>query len=132
MVDEAQAHADEDAARREAIETKNKLDSLIYNSEKLVNENKDKIAEEDRTAMEAALEKGKKALEKPDDVEGMKAAVENIEKASHKMAEAMYRAASGGAAPPPAGGDGAPADAPPAGGAPKDDGVIDAEFEEAK
>jgi molecular chaperone DnaK len=128
MVKDAQAHEDEDKRKRDSIEVRNKLDSMIYSTEKLVGENADKIADEDKKAIEEAMADGRKALE-ADDFDQMTAAVQRIEAASHKMAEAMYRAASGGSADA-----GGPApDAPPAdGGAAHKDGVIDAEFEESK
>ena len=130
MVQEASEHEAEDKARREEVEAKNKLDSMIYQTEKLLADNKDKVSAEDQTALEQAMEQGRKALESGDVTE-INAAIDNLTKASHKMAEAMYRA-SGGAAP---GADpGAAGDVPP----PADgdngtkDGVIDAEFEESK
>ncbi|MBW2733483.1 MAG: molecular chaperone DnaK, partial [Deltaproteobacteria bacterium] len=100
MVNEAAANEEDDKHKRDTIETRNKLDSMIYNTDKLINENKDKIDEADRKEVEEAVEVGRKALES-DDFDKMSAAVESIEKASHKMAEAMYKAASGGAAPGP-------------------------------
>jgi molecular chaperone DnaK len=134
MVKDATEHEADDRAKREAIEAKNKLDSLIYSTEKLMNENRGKIGDEERTGLEKAIERGRKALEKGETSE-IVAATEELTKASHKMAEAMYRAAGayqGGSAPGAApGGDGQGA-APGAGAAGKQDGVIDAEFEESK
>ncbi|PID38706.1 MAG: molecular chaperone DnaK [Proteobacteria bacterium] len=129
MVKQAEENEASDKEKKETIESRNKLDSLVYNTEKLLEENKDKIAEADRKPVEDAIVDGKAALEK-DDLEAMKSALEAIEQASHRMAEAMYRNASGGGsapndAPPPA-------DAPPAGDDKAKDGVIDAEFEESK
>ena len=132
MVSDAKEHEEEDRKKRDSIDAKNKLDGLIYSTEKMLNENKEKISEEDCKSLEASLEAGRKALE-TEDVEQMNAAVETITQASHKMAEAMYRAAGGGAeqqqtATP---GNGAPNGGPvPPSGA--KDGVIDAEFEEAR
>ena len=130
MVKDAASHEEEDKRKRESIETRNKLDSMIYSTEKLITENSDKIAEDDKKNVEAALAEGRKALE-ADDLTQMTAAVTRIETTSHKLAEAMYRAASGGAGTSSAG-DGEGGDAAPkaAGGA--KDGVIDAEFEESK
>ena len=131
MVKSASEHEAEDKARRDEIEATNKLDSMIYSTEKMLNENKDKISEEDVKALEEAMENGRKALESKD-VGAINTAIDELTKASHKMAEAMYRAASGGAAGAPP-----PPDAPPPAGAEEDaktgdDGVIDAEFEESK
>lgn len=127
MVKAAAENEAEDQRKRDEIDTKNKLDSLIYNTEKLLEENKDKISDDDKKPVEEALAEGKKAVESGD-LDKMKAALETIEKSSHKMAESMYRAASGGAAPPPPSGEAEQAQA--AGGA--KDGVIDAEFEESQ
>ena len=128
MVREATDNEAEDQAKREEIEAKNKLDSMIYSTEKLISDNKDKIGEEDRVALEAAMDQGKKALES-EDKGRIDAAIEELTKASHKMAEAMYRSAGAGtpgAAPEP--------EPPPAdgGNGANKDGVIDAEFEESK
>jgi molecular chaperone DnaK len=129
MVKEASEHEAEDKAKKEEIEARNKLDSMIYSTEKLMSENRSKIASDDLSALEAAIARGRKALEKGETSE-IVAAIEQLTKASHKMAEAMYRAAGagGGSAEPPE---------PPSGGPKGDDGkgkdgVIDAEFEESK
>ncbi|MCA9669974.1 MAG: Hsp70 family protein, partial [Myxococcales bacterium] len=131
MVSEAADHEAEDKERKDTVEARNKLDSLIYNTEKLVTENKDKIAEADRTPVEEAITAGKAALEK-DELAVMQAAIDQITQASHKMAEAMYRAAG----PPPSDGGGAAGGSEGGNGASGDEkakeGVIDAEFEEAK
>jgi len=135
MVHEAESHEADDKAKKDAIETRNKLDSIVYNTEKLLNENKDKIPEGDRKGVEQAIEQGRKALE-TDKATEMKAALEAIEQASHKMAEAMYRAAGSaagaGGGPAGASGNGEGQAAPNASAGDKKDGVIDAEFEEAK
>ncbi len=134
MVNTAKDNETEDKRKRDEIEAKNKLDSMIYSTEKLMNENQDKISAEDKSALEAAMEKGKKALE-GGELEEINAVIEELTKVSHKMAEAMYQSAGAapGAAPGGNGGPTSEADAPPPpqGGAAKD-GVIDAEFEEAK
>jgi len=105
MVKDAEAHAEEDKKNRDLIETKNQLDSLIYSTEKLLNENKEKIPVDDAKAVEEALAEGKKALES-NEAETMKSAIEKINTASHKMAEVMYKAASSAA--PPQGGEAGP------------------------
>ncbi|MBI5469659.1 MAG: Hsp70 family protein, partial [Deltaproteobacteria bacterium] len=101
MVKDAEAHAEEDKKNRELIETRNQLDSLIYSTEKLLHENKEKIPADDAKAVEDALADGKKALESHE-IGALKGAIEKINTASHKMAEVMYKAASA-AAPPPGG-----------------------------
>jgi molecular chaperone DnaK len=124
MVREAEAHAEEDKKRRDAIEARNQLDGLIYQTEKTLNENKDSLDAEARGTVETALVDAKKALES-DDGDTLRAAAEALAKASHKLAEAMYakatKAEGDGAAP---GGDESPQK-------PKED-VVEAEFEEVK
>jgi molecular chaperone DnaK len=135
MVDEAGKHEAEDKARRDAIEAKNQLDSLSYNTQKLIDENRDKIPEAERVAVEAQIKNAKDVLEThkdSTDAEPFRQALEELQKAAHKMAEVMYRSAGG---PPPGnGGPGGPDMGAGAGGdqtrAQKD--VIDAEFEETK
>jgi molecular chaperone DnaK len=89
MVKDAELNEEEDKKRKEEIETRNKLDSLIYNSEKVVNDNKEKIDEENRKALEKALEGGRKALS--GDAIEMNSAIEEITKISHKIAESLYK-----------------------------------------
>ena len=99
--------------------------------QKHLDENRDKIAEGDRLELEAALKDAKDTVENnrdPKEPSVFEGAFERLQKASHKMAEALYRSAAGaqaGAEAPPAGEEGAP----PAGGGGKDD-VIDAEYTE--
>ena len=90
MVKDAAAHAQEDAERRKQVETRNQLDSLVYQTEKMLRENRDNLAADDVNAVEAALNDGKEAL-KNDDVAAMEQARERITQASHKLAEAMYK-----------------------------------------
>ena len=103
MVKDAEAHAEDDRKRKEVIGLKNQLDSIIYATEKTLNEHKAKIAASDVKAIEDALADGKKALEK-EDTDEMKRALDSISKASHKMAEVMYQAASQAGAQPGAAG----------------------------
>jgi molecular chaperone DnaK len=93
MVKEAAQHAAEDKKRKEAVEARNHLDSLIYTTEKSL---KDYGAELDgsvKSEIEAALEKAKKAMESQD-VPTLKAAADELSRSSHKLAEAMYAKAS--------------------------------------
>ena len=127
MVSDAEAHAQEDADRRKAVEARNQLDSLIYQTEKTLKDHGDNLSPEDKSALESALEEGREAL-KGDDVAAMEKARDRITEDSHKLAEAMYKQA---AAQNPDG-DGAEQ---PSGSAKtrKDDGeVVDAEFEDVK
>jgi molecular chaperone DnaK len=124
MKRDAETHAAEDAQRREEIEAKNRADSLVYNTERTLREHGDKVPADDKQAIEAAMGEVREAL-KSDDLDRIKRAEESLEKASHKLAEVMYREAQGkGQAP------GAPG-APPGGQGPAPKGdVVDAEFED--
>ena len=123
MVRDAESHAQEDADRRKAVDARNQLDSLIYQTEKTLKDHGDNLSPEDKSAVESALEEGREAL-KGDDVAAMEKARDRISESSHKLAEAMYKQA---AAQNPDG------DGQPSGSAKarKDDGeVVDAEFED--
>ena len=132
MVKDAEAHEADDKARRETIEARNHLDSAVYQAEKMIADNRDKIPEADRAQVEREIEAAKKVLEQNKDggsAQPLKDAEENLKKALYKIGEAMYRGAGGapGAGGPEAGATGASA----AGGkGAKDEGVIDAEFTE--
>ena len=124
MTQDAQAHADEDQKNREKIEARNKLDSTIYNTEKVLTENRDKIGADDASALDAALGKAKAVLENASaDAQEMNASADELMKASHKLAEVMYQKTAGQQPPQ----DGAPTNAENA-SAGKDDDVIDAEY----
>jgi molecular chaperone DnaK len=121
MVKDAQSHADDDRKRREEIEAKNHLDSLIYSTEKSFGENRGKLDPADASALESALADAKKALEQGG-TENMNGAAQRLQAASHKLAEAMYRSTAQAGGPPPGPEPGA------ASGAPKEDEVIDTEY----
>jgi molecular chaperone DnaK len=128
MVADAEAHADEDKNRKDAIEAKNQLDSLLYNTRKLVEENGDKIPEEDKLRAEEEFKSADQVLEankEPTQAGDLRAALESLQAVAHRLAEAMYKSS---AAAGDGGSDGASGSPPPSGG--KDEGVIDAEFEE--
>ncbi|HWB80136.1 MAG TPA: Hsp70 family protein [Nannocystaceae bacterium] len=136
MVDDAKSYEAEDKKRREKVESRNSLEGMVLQTEKLITESGDKIPAEPKAEVEAALKEAKEALES-DDPGRISAAKEKLTQASHKMATAMYGGGAPTGADPGAAGAGAPGDAGAAGGAapggdkPKDDGeVIDAEFEE--
>ena len=127
MAKEAEAHASEDKAQREAIESKNQLDSLIYNVEKVLIEHGGKISGTERGEVENAVADAKSALQS-NDKGTMEHAREHLTHVSHKLAEQIYRSAQTGAGAGP--GAGAGATPPPrSGNQPKrDDGVVDAEY----
>ena len=93
MVKDAEGHAEDDRKRKEVIELRNQLDSIIYSTEKTLSEHRTRIPAMDIKAIEDAIAEGKKALEK-EDADTMKRAIDNVSKASHKMAEVMYQAAA--------------------------------------
>ena len=122
MVSDAQMHAEEDRKRREEIEARNRLDSLVYATEKTFNENREKLSSTDAATFEAALADARKALEAGTSAAQMNEAAEKLQGVSHRLAEAIYKgSASAGGPPPPETG------APGTGGA-KEDEVIDTEY----
>ena len=92
MVTDAEAHSEEDSLKKETVEVRNRLDSLVYEVEKNLKENREKIEEEDAKNIEDTLEKGREAIKSSDKAE-MESAIEEISKASHKLAEVLYQAA---------------------------------------
>jgi len=129
MAKEAEAHAAEDKTKRDEIEARNQLDSMVYNIEKMLKEHGDKISGDEKSSVESALADAKKALEGTDPAI-MNSARERLTQASHKLAEAMYKSAQPPEGAP--GGGGPQAGAAGDGGAQqekkKDEGVIDAEY----
>jgi molecular chaperone DnaK len=131
MVRDAELHADEDRKRRETIEAKNQLDSLIYQTEKSLKENEASVDASVKSQLEAALAEARKALESTD-AAVLRGASDELTKASHKLAEAMYAKASSGASASAEPDNGSPGgDGGSSGGGRKDD-VVDADFEEVK
>ncbi len=132
LVKDAEAHAEEDKKKKELIEARNQADTLMYSVEKNVKEFGDKIDAAEKTRIEEAIERVKKAIA-GDDLAEINAAQEQLSTASHKLAEAMYaKTAQQGAdaGPQPDGAAGPEAGPQPAGG--KDDDVVDADFEDVK
>jgi len=131
MAKEAEAHSAEDKAQRDLIDAKNQLDSMVYNIEKMLREQGDKISGSERGDVENAVADAKKALESNDKAT-MDKARETLTQASHKLAEQMYKAAQ----PTPGAGPVGPTPGATAGGdasgngegQKKDEGVIDAEY----
>ena len=120
MVKEAEANAEADKARREAVEARNHAEGLVHQVEKNLKEHGDKLGDQDKGEAEAAIAAAKSALEGTD-TEAVKQATERLSQAAMKIGEAMYKAeqAQPGAEGPQAGP-----------GAKPDDKVVDAEFEE--
>ena len=128
MVKDAELHAEEDRRKKEEVETRNQADSLIYQTEKVLKENRDKLTESDVRTVEDALKDTKAAVESGN-VAAIKEKMELLTTASHRMAEAMYKSQSqqqGAQQPPPGGEETAAGD-----GARREDDVVDAEFEDS-
>jgi molecular chaperone DnaK len=92
MVKEAEAHAEEDRKRREAVELRNEADNLVFRTEKLLSENADKINDDVKKPVEEAIAEVKSALEGEDN-DRVKAAVEKLNTTSAQLGQAMYAAA---------------------------------------
>jgi molecular chaperone DnaK len=125
MKKEADSHSAEDKARLSEVEARNRLDSLVYQTEKIIKENRDKLAEADVKATEEALEEARRALTEGG-LDRLHAAAENLTKASHRIAETMYKVqqtAAGAGASGATGG--SSSDSGPSGG---QGDVVDAEF----
>jgi molecular chaperone DnaK len=111
MVKDAQAHSAEDKKKREVIDLRNQADNLAYGVEKMLGENRGKLAEAEAKGVEDAIADARKAAQ-GEDAAAIKAAMERLTKASHKLAEELYRQAGPGpsagptAGPPPGDGEG--------------------------
>jgi molecular chaperone DnaK len=124
MAKEAEAHSAEDKEKREEIEARNSLDGLVYNIEKMLKDNNDKIQGPERSEVESVLAESKSTLAGTPSSGELKAAHEKLTHASHKLAEVLYKA---NAASATQGGPGAAGPEQPA-EQKKDEGVIDAEY----
>ncbi|MFQ5745330.1 MAG: molecular chaperone DnaK [Acidobacteriota bacterium] len=123
MVTEASQHAEEDKGRRQRIDTRNQLDSIAYQTEKTLNENRDSVDAAAVGEIEEALKSARETLENEDaSQDQLQSSLERLHKASHAMAEAMYKKAGASAAAAEQGG-------PQAAGADEDE-VIEAEVVE--
>jgi molecular chaperone DnaK len=123
MVKDAEAHADEDRRRKEEAETRNQADSLVYQTEKLLREQGDKISGDEKTAVESALT-DLRGVKDGSDVEAIKAATEKLMTASQTFTQKLYEAASAESAAGGGSFGGADGDA----STPADDDVVDAEI----
>jgi len=128
MVKEAESHAAEDKARREAVEVRNEGDALAFRTEKLLEENADKIPSDVAEPVKEAIATLKKALEGTDNTDEIKAAMDDLNKKAQAMGQAMYAAAQSQAQSSASSSEG-PADSDPSAGTSGDDGdVVDAEI----
>jgi molecular chaperone DnaK len=133
MRTEAESHSEEDRRRMEEVEARNRLDGLVYQAEKMIRENKDKIAEADAKAAEEAIEDAKKAMNEGG-IARLRTATETVERSLHKIAEDLYKSGQAAGAQAGAAGAGSTGAGPSAGpnssgGQEKKQGdVIDAEY----
>ncbi|UPY37918.1 molecular chaperone DnaK [Sediminicoccus sp. KRV36] len=118
MVRDAEANAEADKKRRESVEARNQLDTLVHSTEKTIRENGDKVPADERAAAEALIIEARAAMESGD-AEAINAAAEKLSQAAMKIGEAMYKAEQASPAP----------EAGPEAAKPNDK-VVDAEFEE--
>jgi len=125
-VEDAAKHEAEDKARKETIEARNQLDTLVYGTKKLVQENESKLSDTDKLMIEEAVKDAEQVLERNKDdgnVEELRSGFEKLQSAAHKLAESMYKQAGGTPGGDTGGGGGEPEPS-------KDSDVIDAEFED--
>ena len=125
MMRDADMHSEDDKRKREVIETKNRLDSLIYQTEKTITDNREKIPVGLISEVESAIAEAKKVVE-ANNSDQFQAQLENLTRVSHRIAEALYQQQAGGAAASDAAGAGAQQSGGPSGKA--GDDVIDAEY----
>jgi molecular chaperone DnaK len=133
MAKDAESHAADDRKQRDTVEARNRADAMVYNVEKTLKEHRSKISDAEAKEIESAVEETKKAMAENDPAK-INSAVDRLTSASHKLAEAMYKA-SGPQGPPPQGG---PSAGPSSGdgqtggdnqgGKDGKDNVVDAEF----
>lgn len=124
MTREAEAHSEEDRKYKEEVEARNNADNLVYNTEKLLKENRDKVPESDVAAIESALENCRKAIDEGGS-ERINSAVEELTQATHKLADVLYKQAAPQGDPTPS----TPGDSSDEAAAEGE--VIDAEYEES-
>jgi len=130
MRSDAEAHAEDDKKKLAEIEARNILDNRVYQVEKLIADNRDKLSESDTKPVEEAVAAAKSALA-GGILEQIQSATVTLESASHKLAEVLYKTAAAAGAQPGAPGsqDGGPGAAPHGGPGPSPEGeVIDAEY----
>jgi molecular chaperone DnaK len=131
MVKDAESHASEDKKRKEAVEARNQADGLIHSAEKNLSEYGDKVSDDDKKGIEAAIQELKDVMD-GDDVDAIKAKTEALTQATMKLGEAMYKAAQAEGGDAAAGAADMGSDAPGGEQANSDDDatVVDADFEE--
>ncbi len=135
MVKDAESHADEDRAKKEAINARNELDSLVYQTEKLIRENEKTLNAADVTSAKSIMEEAKKVVaDNTKDVTAIKSVSDRLRQVSYKLSSELYSKAGGnnggGAGGPTGGGGGAGGNEGAAKDGKKDDSVIDADYKD--
>ncbi len=126
MVKEAELHAEEDKKRKDLVNARNQLDSLVYQLEKLISDNKEKLASDEVTKAKEAMVTAKETLAKEDvTVEDYNSDIERLTNISHTLSTALYESQKSSEKPPTPSGEGAPSQQ----GRAKED-VIDADFKD--
>jgi len=124
MARDAESHSADDRKKRDEIEARNRADAMLYNTEKMLKEHRDKISDDDAKNVETAIEGLKKAMS-DGGLEEITSATDKLTQASHKLAEAMYKSQSAG---PNGDAGAAPGGQPPPAEEKPKDNVVDAEF----
>lgn len=127
MVKDAEAHSDEDKKKKQLAEVRNEADNMVYSVEKSLREFGDKVSEDEKSNIQAAIDSTKKAMES-DNPDAIKNAIQELSTVSHKLAEEMYKKASAQTGETGGGGPGA-AGTGEKEEKPRED-VVDADFEE--
>ncbi|HXU47847.1 MAG TPA: molecular chaperone DnaK [Candidatus Binatia bacterium] len=131
LAKEAEAHASEDKQRVAEVDARNRLDNMVYQTEKLIKENREKLSDADAKAAEEAIEEGRSALSEGK-LDRLNSAIEGLTKASHRIAETLYKTQqAAGASAAGNAGPGGPGGASGAAGGQQQGGqgdVVDAEF----
>ena len=130
MVKDAESHAEEDRKKKEEIEVRNQLDNLIYGTEKTLNDSRDKVGADEARSVESILSSAREAVSSGD-VGRMRSSLDEVTKASHKLAETLYKQTTGGPQGPGQQASGQQEEARAQGGRGNDD-VVDVEFEDVK
>jgi molecular chaperone DnaK len=125
MMRDAESHSEEDKRKKQLAEAKNEADTLIYTVEKSLRDYGDKLTESERKEIQDALERCKKAKDTSNEISEIKSTIENLTRASHKLAEHLYKGAGAQAGAGPSGTGGATAGAK----GPEEE-VVEAEFED--
>lgn len=94
MVSDAQSHAAEDEKRRAVIDARNQADSLAYAAEKTINENREKLPSQDVSRIDASIAEVRRAVQ-DDNLAAIKKAMDDLQRASHAIAEQLYKAGQG-------------------------------------